>query len=197
MPDRAKAVAYVIKSRLTDRLDNDTHALLYDPVQYSGDTQRSFLCRYSFRYIDWINKTSFTLGIWSVFCPFLSYPRQQFCCLCWTWYCGTAKVTMVTSLAIKLPPDRWTILLDRTSHRENPESFKFRFRWKSDVQMHKVFTSQFVTHLSGSYRIFVLWNLQIDLTRILRHGIFQFRMTGITQPRLLWYGWLPVVFNAL
>ena len=42
-PIGAKAVALRIKSRFTDRLDNDTHALLYDPVQYSGDTQRSFL----------------------------------------------------------------------------------------------------------------------------------------------------------
>ena len=50
-PIGAKAVALRIKSRFTDRLDNDTHALLYDPVQYSGDTQRSFSFRYSFRYI--------------------------------------------------------------------------------------------------------------------------------------------------
>ena len=42
-PIGAKAVALRIKSRFTDRLDNDTHALLYNPVQYSGDTQRSFL----------------------------------------------------------------------------------------------------------------------------------------------------------
>ena len=35
-PIGAKAVALRIKSRFTDRLDNDTHALLYDPVQYSG-----------------------------------------------------------------------------------------------------------------------------------------------------------------
>ena len=42
-PIGAKAVALRIKSRFTDRLDNDTHALLYDPVQYSGDTKRSFI----------------------------------------------------------------------------------------------------------------------------------------------------------
>ena len=42
-PIGAKAVALRIKSRFTDRLDNDTHALLYDPVQYCRDAQRSFL----------------------------------------------------------------------------------------------------------------------------------------------------------
>ena len=47
--------------------------------------------------------------------------------------------------------------------------------------MHKVFTSQFATRLSGSYLDFLSWNLQINLTRALRRGAFQPRVIGITQ----------------
>ena len=47
--------------------------------------------------------------------------------------------------------------------------------------MHKVSTSQFVTLLSGSFLDFLLWNLQINLTRALRHGAFQLLVIGITQ----------------
>ena len=50
-PIGAEAVTLRIKSRFTDRLDNDAHALLYDPVQHSRDAQRSFLSVTLFRYI--------------------------------------------------------------------------------------------------------------------------------------------------